>query len=214
MLVTKPAPEFKTQAVMPDNSIQEVSLSDYNGKKVVLFFYPLDFTFVCPTELLAFDKRLAEFEKRGVQVLGCSVDSRWSHLAWKNTDVNNGGIGNVKYPLLQDLDKSIARAYDVLVGATEAYVETEDSAENTSVGGAVALRGSFLIDEDGVVRHAVLNDLPLGRNIDEMLRMVDALAHHQKHGEVCPAGWKDGESAMAESPEGVASYLTENAESL
>ena len=214
MLVTKPAPLFKTQAVMPDNSIKEVSLSDYSGKKVVLFFYPLDFTFVCPTELLAFDKRLGEFESRGVQVLGCSVDSRWSHLAWKNTDINDGGIGNVKYPLLQDLDKSIARNYDVLVGSTEAYVETEDSAENTSVGGAVALRGSFLIDEDGIVRHAVLNDLPLGRNIDEMLRMVDALTHHQKHGEVCPAGWKDGESAMAESPEGVASYLTDNVDSL
>ena len=199
MLVTKPAPEFKTQAVMPDNSIQEVSLSDYSGKKVVLFFYPLDFTFVCPTELLAFDKRLAEFEKRGVQVLGCSVDSRWSHLAWKNTDVNKGGIGNVKYPLLQDLDKSI---------------ETDNVAENTTVGGAVALRGSFLIDEKGVIRHAVLNDLPLGRNIDEMLRMIDALAYHQKHGEVCPAGWKDGDSAMKESPDGVADYLSNNAENL
>jgi len=214
MLVTKPAPEFKTQAVMPDNSIQEVSLSDYNGKKVVLFFYPLDFTFVCPTELLAFDKRLAEFEKRGVQVLGCSVDSRWSHLAWKNTDVNNGGIGNVKYPLLQDLDKSIARSYDVLVGAKDAYVETDNAAENTTIGGGVALRGSFLIDEKGVIRHAVLNDLPLGRNIDEMLRMIDALAYHQKHGEVCPAGWKDGDSAMKESPEGVADYLSNNAEKL
>ena len=214
MLVTKPAPDFTAEAVMGDNTIKEISLSDYRGKKVVLFFYPLDFTFVCPTEIIAFDKKLAEFEKRNVQVLGCSVDSKWAHLAWKNTDINNGGIGNVKYPLLQDLDKSIARDYDVLVGATEAYVETEDSAENTSVGGAVALRGSFLIDEDGVVRHAVLNDLPLGRNIDEMLRMVDALTHHQKHGEVCPAGWKDGENAMAESPEGVASYLTENAESL
>lgn len=214
MLVTKPAPEFKTQAVMPDNSIQEVSLSDYSGKKVVLFFYPLDFTFVCPTELLAFDKRLAEFEKRGVQVLGCSVDSRWSHLAWKNTDVNKGGIGNVKYPLLQDLDKSIARSYDVLVGAKDAYVETDNVAENTTVGGAVALRGSFLIDEKGVIRHAVLNDLPLGRNIDEMLRMIDALAYHQKHGEVCPAGWKDGDNAMKESPEGVADYLSNNAEKL
>ena len=214
MLVTKPAPEFKTQAVMPDNSIQEVSLSDYNGKKVVLFFYPLDFTFVCPTELLAFDKRLGEFEKRGVQVLGCSVDSRWSHLAWKNTDVNNGGIGNVKYPLLQDLDKSIARNYDVLVGAKDAYVETDNTAENTTIGGGVALRGSFLIDESGVIRHAVLNDLPLGRNIDEMLRMIDALAHHQKHGEVCPAGWKDGDSAMKESPDGVASYLSNNADKL
>jgi peroxiredoxin (alkyl hydroperoxide reductase subunit C) len=214
MLVTKKAPEFKTQAVMPDNTIQEVNLSDYKGKKVVLFFYPLDFTFVCPTELLAFDKRLSEFESRGAQVLGCSVDSRWSHLAWKNTDVNNGGIGNIQYPLLQDLDKSIARNYDVLVGASDVMVETEEGLETTSIGGAVALRGSYLIDEEGVIRHAVLNDLPLGRNIDEMLRMIDALSHHQKHGEVCPAGWKDGDNAMAESPEGVSSYLTENAESL
>ena len=214
MLVTKPAPEFKTQAVMPDNSIQEVSLSDYSGKKVVLFFYPLDFTFVCPTELLAFDKRLAEFEKRGVQVLGCSVDSRWSHLAWKNTDVNKGGIGNVQYPLLQDLDKSIARNYDVLVGSTPATVYTKDEEIDTTVGGGVALRGSFLIDEDGTVRHAVLNDLPLGRNIDEMIRMIDALSHHQKHGEVCPAGWRDGDNAMQESPDGVSSYLSENADNL
>jgi len=214
MLVTKKAPEFKTMAVMPDNSIEEVSLSDYKGKKVVLFFYPLDFTFVCPTELLAFDKRLGDFESRGVQVLGCSVDSRWAHLAWKNTDVNKGGIGQVKYPLLQDLDKSIARNYDVLVGAKDAYIEAEDFEGVSSVGGGVALRGSFLIDEDGTVRHAVINDLPLGRNIDEMLRMIDALSHHQKHGEVCPAGWKDGEDAMAESPEGVSSYLSNNAENL
>ena len=214
MLVTKAAPDFKTMAVMPDNSIETVSLSDYKGKKVVLFFYPLDFTFVCPTELLAFDKRLSEFESRNTQVLGCSVDSRWAHLAWKNTDVNKGGIGNVKYPLLQDLDKSIARSYDVLVGAKEAYIESGDEAETSTVGGGVALRGSFLIDEEGTIRHAVLNDLPLGRNIDEMLRMIDALSHHQKHGEVCPAGWKDGDTAMAESPEGVSSYLTENAETL
>tara|TARA_Y100000994_G_C15699795_1_gene444634 strand:+ start:3635 stop:4279 length:645 start_codon:yes stop_codon:yes gene_type:complete len=214
MLVTKKAPEFKTQAVMPDNTIQEVNLSDYKGKKVVLFFYPLDFTFVCPTELLAFDKRLSEFESRGTQVLGCSVDSRWSHLAWKNTDINNGGIGNIQYPLLQDLDKSIARNYDVLVGASDVMVETEEGLETTSIGGAVALRGSYLIDEEGVIRHAVLNDLPLGRNIDEMLRMIDALSHHQKHGEVCPAGWKDGDTAMAESPEGVSSYLSDNSDKL
>jgi peroxiredoxin (alkyl hydroperoxide reductase subunit C) len=214
MLVTKKAPEFKTQAVMPDNTIQEVNLSDYKGKKVVLFFYPLDFTFVCPTELLAFDKRLSEFESRGAQVLGCSVDSRWSHLAWKNTDINNGGIGNIQYPLLQDLDKSIARNYDVLVGASDVMVETEEGLETTSIGGAVALRGSYLIDEEGVIRHAVLNDLPLGRNIDEMLRMIDALSHHQKHGEVCPAGWKDGDTAMAESPEGVSSYLSDNSDKL
>ena len=214
MLVTKNAPEFKTMAVMPDNSINEVSLSDYKGKKVVLFFYPLDFTFVCPTELLAFNKRLSEFESRDVQVLGCSVDSRWTHLAWKNTDINNGGIGNIQYPLLQDLDKSIARNYDVLIGSSQAYIEAEDFEGLTSIGGGVALRGSFLIDEEGVIRHAVINDLPLGRNIDEMLRMIDALSHHQKHGEVCPAGWKEGENAMAESPEGVASYLTDNADNL
>ena len=128
--------------------------------------------------------------------------------------MNKGGIGNVQYPLLQDLDKSIARSYDVLVGATDAYDETDNAAENTTVGGGVALRGSFLIDEKGVVRHAVLNDLPLGRNIDEMLRMIDALSYHQKHGEVCPAGWKDGDSAMKESPDGVADYLSNNAENL
>tara|TARA_B100001250_G_scaffold153792_1_gene132179 strand:+ start:1469 stop:2113 length:645 start_codon:yes stop_codon:yes gene_type:complete len=214
MLVTKKAPEFKTLAVMGDNSIKEVSLSDYKGKKVVLFFYPLDFTFVCPTELIAFDKRLSEFESRGVQVIGCSVDSRWTHLAWKNTPVDKGGIGQVKYPLLQDLDKSIARNYDVLVGAKAATVITEDDEMETTVGGAIALRGSFLIDEDGIVRHAVLNDLPLGRNIDEMLRMVDALSYHQKHGEVCPAGWKDGDSGMKESPDSVANYLSDNAKNL
>jgi len=203
MLVTKNAPDFKATAVMPDNSFQDISLSDYKGKKVVLFFYPLDFTFVCPTELLAFDHRLAEFEKRGVQVIGCSIDSHFSHLAWKNTDVNHGGIGNVRYPIVADLDKSIARNYDVLVGRDE-----------DGNGGAVALRGSFLIDEEGIVCHAVINDLPLGRNVDEMLRMVDALTHTQKHGEVCPAGWKDGDTAMEGSTEGVAKYLAENAEEL
>ena len=128
--------------------------------------------------------------------------------------VNEGGIGKVGYPLVSDLDKSIARNYDVLVGASEAMVETEDGLQTTSIGGGVALRGSYLIDEDGTIRHAVLNDLPLGRNIDEMLRMIDALTHHQKHGEVCPAGWKDGDSAMAESPEGVSSYLTDNSDKL
>ena len=215
MLVTKSAPEFKTLAVMPDNSIQEVSLSDYKGKKVVLFFYPLDFTFVCPTELLAFDKRLGEFESRDTQVLGCSVDSRWAHLAWKNTDVNKGGIGNVSYPILADIDKSIARAYDVLTGAEPATVLTNNDDEiETTIGGSIAMRGSFLIDEDGKIRHAVLNDLPLGRNIDEMLRMIDALSHHQKHGEVCPAGWQNGKDAMAESPEGVSKYLSDHSTTL
>ena len=215
MLVTKQAPNFKATAVMGDNSFKDVSLSDYKGKKVVLFFYPLDFTFVCPTELIAFDHRLAEFEKRGVQILGCSMDSEFSHLAWKNTDVNNGGIGQVQYPLIADKDKSISRKYDVLIGAIPAYVETEDGEEETtSVGGDVALRGSFLIDEEGVVRHSVINDLPLGRNIDEMIRMIDALAYNQKHGEVCPAGWKEGDAGMEADTAGVAKYLDKHASEL
>jgi peroxiredoxin (alkyl hydroperoxide reductase subunit C) len=214
MLVTKPAPDFKATAVMPDNTMKEISLSDYKGKKVVLFFYPLDFTFVCPTELLAFDHRLAEFEKRNVQVLGCSIDSHFSHLAWKNTDTRNGGIGQVKYPIIADLTKEIARKYEVLAGATPATVITAETEEDTTVGGAVALRGSFLIDEEGVVRHAVINDLPLGRNVDEMLRMVDALAFHQSHGEVCPAGWTAGDEGMKGSTEGVAEYLAKNAAKL
>jgi len=214
MLVTKPAPDFKATAVMADNSFKDVSLSDYKGKKVVLFFYPLDFTFVCPTEIIAFDHRLAEFEKRDVQVLGCSIDSEFSHLAWKTTDVNKGGIGNVRYPLIADKDKSISRKYDVLIGAMPAYVETEEGEEETTIGGDVALRGSFLIDEEGIVRHAVINDLPLGRNIDEMLRMIDALSFNQKHGEVCPAGWKDGDSGMKADSDGVADYLDKHASKL
>ena len=214
MLVTKTAPDFKATAVMGDNSFKDVSLSDYKGKKIVLFFYPLDFTFVCPTEIIAFDHRLAEFEKRGVQVLGCSIDSKHSHWAWRNTDVNEGGIGNIKYPLIADIDKSIARKYDVLQETEHAYVETEDSEGETTIGGDKALRGSFLIDEDGIVRHSVINDEPLGRDIDEMLRVVDALTFNQKHGEVCPAGWKEGETGMAETHDGVAKYLDKHASEL
>ena len=214
MLVTKPAPDFTADAVMGDNTIKEINLSDYRGKKVVLFFYPLDFTFVCPTEIIAFDKKLAEFEKRNVQVLGCSVDSKWAHLAWKNTDVNKGGIGNIKYPLVADITKSMARDYDVLMGALDATVITDDEQRETSVGGDITLRGSFLIDEDGVVRHELRNDEPLGRNIDDMLRMVDVLAHHQEFGDVCPAGWQKGEDAMQDNPESVANYLSKNADKL
>ena len=214
MLVTKSAPEFKTMAVMPDNSFKEVSLSDYAGKKVALFFYPLDFTFVWPTELIAFDNRLKDFEKRNVQVLGCSVDSHFSHLKWKELDTNNGGIGNVGYPLLSDISKSIARSYDVLLGTTEAYVEQEDSAETTTVGGGVSLRGSFLIDEKGVVRHEIKNDLPLGRNIDEMLRLIDALDFHTEHGDVCPAGWNKGDDGMNPSHDGMKKYVSDNANNL
>ena len=214
MLVTHPAPEVKATAIMPDNSFKEISLSDYKGKKVVLFFYPLDFTFVCPTELIAFDKRLGEFEKRNVQVIGCSVDSKWTHHAWKNTDVNKGGIGSVNYPIIADIDKSVARAFDVLAGATPATVITEEDETETTVGGAIAVRGSFLIDEAGVVRHAVVNDLPLGRNIDEMLRLIDALDFHNKHGDVCPAGWNKGDEGMKPSHQGMKDYVSKNADKL
>ena len=214
MLVTKQAPDFKATAVMADNSFKDISLSDYRGKKVVLFFYPLDFTFVWPSELIAFDNRINEFEKRNVQVLGCSVDSHFSHLRWKEMEVNKGGIGKVNYPLISDLDKSIARSYDVLLGSTRATVLLKDDEIETTIGGGVTMRGSFLIDEEGVIRHAVLNDLPLGRNIDEMLRMVDALAFHTEHGDVCPANWQEGKKAMNPSDDGMRSYMAEEADNL
>ena len=192
-LVTNEAPDFTAQAVMPDNTMQELSLSSYRGKYVVLFFYPLDFTFVCPSEIIAFDKKLAEFKERNCEVIGVSVDSQFTHLAWKNTAIENGGIGDVQYPLVADLTKNIARDYGVLL---------EEA--------GVAFRGTFLIDKEGVVRHAVVNDLPLGRNIDDAVRMVEALRHHETHGEVCPANWKDGEDAMTPTPDGVAAYLSEH----
>ncbi len=188
-LVTKPAPDFKAQAVLGDNTIKEISLSDYKGKYVVLFFYPLDFTFVCPTEIIAFDKKLGEFKKRNTEVIGVSVDSHFTHLAWKNTSLENGGIGNIQYPLVADLKKTIANDYGVLFNES------------------IALRGLFLIDTKGVVRHALVNDLPLGRSIDEAIRLVDALQYVEKHGEVCPANWKEGEEAMSPNAAGVASYL-------
>ena len=192
-LVTQEAPDFTADAVMPNNTIEGLTLSSYKGKYVVLFFYPLDFTFVCPTEIIAFDKKLDEFKKRGCEVIGVSVDSQYSHWAWKNTPVEKGGIGNIQYPLVSDLKKDISAGYGVLIND------------------AVALRGLFLIDKGGVVRHAVINDLPLGRNVDEALRMVDALQHVEEHGEVCPANWTEGEDAMEGSAEGVAKYLSEHA---
>ncbi len=196
VLVNKQAPEFASMAVMPDNSFSEISLSDYKGKYVVLFFYPLDFTFVCPSEIIAFDHRLQEFKDRGVDVIGVSIDSHFSHLAWKNTATNNGGIGNVQFPLIADIDKSVTTAFDVLTAP------------------GIALRGSFLIDKDGIVQHQVVNNLPLGRNVDEMLRMVDALQFTEEHGEVCPAGWSKGKEGMKGSTEGVAQYLTDHADDL
>jgi peroxiredoxin (alkyl hydroperoxide reductase subunit C) len=198
VLVGKQAPDFTAPAVLGNGEIVDsYTLSEATkGKKAVVFFYPLDFTFVCPSELLAFDHRIEEFKKRNVEVIGVSIDSHFSHNAWRNTPVNEGGIGAVNYTLVADMTHSICQSYDV---------ESE---------GGVAFRGSFLIDEDGLVRHQVVNDLPLGRNVDEMLRMIDALAFHQEHGEVCPAGWKDGDKGMVASPEGVASYLSEEADNL
>jgi peroxiredoxin (alkyl hydroperoxide reductase subunit C) len=198
MLVTKEAPDFTATAIMPNNSINDsFNLYENLGENgAVLFFYPLDFTFVCPTEIITFNKKLDEFKKRGVNVIGVSIDSQFSHLAWKNTEINNGGIGQVQYPLVADLDKSISKAYDVLFNES------------------VALRASFLIDSDRKVRHAVINDLPLGRNIDEMLRMVDAVNFTNKHGEVCPAGWQEGQEAMKPDTEGVAEYLSKHADEL
>ncbi|MCK9388093.1 MAG: peroxiredoxin [Sulfuritalea sp.] len=196
VLVGKPAPDFTANAVFGNNEIKEFKLSSLKGKHVVLFFYPLDFTFVCPSELIAFDHRLDEFKQRGVEVVGCSIDSQFTHLAWKNTPVNNGGIGQVGYPLVADINHVICQAYDV------------------EAAGGVAFRGSFLIDKAGVVQHQVINNLPLGRDIDEMLRMVDALQFTEEHGEVCPAGWKKGSKGMNASTEGVAKYLAENAAKL
>ena len=191
-LVTRPAPDFKANAVMPDNSIRDMRLSDYRGKYVVLFFYPLDFTFVCPSEVIAFGQKLPHFKERNCEVIGVSIDSQFTHLAWKNTEIKRGGIGNIQYPLVADITKSIAREYGVLF---------DD---------AVALRGLFLIDRDGIVRHAVINDLPLGRNVDEALRMVDALQFTEKHGEVCPANWNKGQEGMKPNASGVASYLAKH----
>jgi peroxiredoxin (alkyl hydroperoxide reductase subunit C) len=198
VLVGKQAPDFTAIAVMGDNSINDSwTLSEQiKDKYAVIFFYPLDFTFVCPSELLAFDHRLAEFKARNVEVIGVSIDSHFTHLAWKNTPVNQGGIGQVQYPLIADMKREITKAYDVEhdIGA--------------------AFRGSFLIDRSGVVRHQVVNDLPLGRNVDEMLRMVDALQFTEVHGEVCPAGWKKGDEGMKATTEGVAEYLAKHGEKL
>ena len=199
VLVGRQAPDFNAPAVLGNGTI----VDEYHfaaatkDKYAVVFFYPLDFTFVCPSELIAFDHRLEEFKKRNVEVIGVSIDSHFTHNAWRNTPVNKGGIGPVGYTLVADMTHNICKAYDV---------ETPD--------GAVAFRGSFLIDKNGVVRHQVVNDLPLGRNIDEMLRMVDALHFTEEHGEVCPAGWKEGEKGMKADPEGVAEYLAGNAEKL
>ncbi|MFQ5673667.1 MAG: peroxiredoxin [Nitrospinales bacterium] len=192
-LVSKPAPDFTATAVMPDGSFKaDFKLSDYRGKYVVLFFYPLDFTFVCPTEIVGFSDRIDDFKKRNTEVIGVSVDSQFSHLAWRNTDRKKGGLGDIGYPLVADLDKSISQAYDVLLDA------------------GIALRGLFLIDKAGVVQHQLINNLPLGRNIDEALRMVDALQYFEANGEVCPANWKPGADGMKPDPKGSQSYFSKH----
>lgn len=191
--VTQPAPDFTATAVMPDNTFKEdFKLSGLKGKYVVLFFYPLDFTFVCPSEIIAFDRKLQEFKDRNCEVVGVSVDSQFSHWAWKNTPPEKGGIGNVQFPIVADITKGISRDYGVLLND------------------AVALRGLFLIDKNGILRHALVNDLPLGRNVDEALRILDALQFFEKQGEVCPANWRKGEAGMKPTAEGVAAYLAKH----
>ncbi len=207
VLVGKKAPYFEADAVIDGGFEEKFSLQQYIGKKhVIFFFYPLDFTFVCPTEIIAFQDRMAEFEDRNVAVVGCSIDSKFSHWAWVNTPRDNGGIQGVKYPLVSDLTKTISTNYDVLAGEF-AY---NDDGEMEFNGDPVAYRGLFLIDKQGVVRHQVVNDLPLGRSIDEALRMIDALQHFEENGEVCPANWKQGDEAMLATHEGVSSYLAKH----
>mgnify|MGYP001003151526 FL=1 len=197
VLVTKQAPDFTATAVLADGKIvEDFQLSNFKGKKIVLFFYPLDFTFVCPSEILAHHHRVAAFAERGVQLVGVSIDSRYTHNAWRNTATKDGGIGSIDFPLVSDMDHAIMEAYGV--------VHPD----------GIALRASFLIDENFDVRHQVVNDLPLGRNVDEMLRMVDALDFHTSHGEVCPAGWNKGDEGMKDTPAGVAEYLSKNVDNL
>jgi peroxiredoxin (alkyl hydroperoxide reductase subunit C) len=190
VLVGKEAPDFTATAVINGEIKEKFKLSELRGKKVLLFFYPLDFTFVCPTELHAFQDKVDVFKKLNCEVIGCSVDSAFSHLAWINTPKSKGGIEGVKYPIVADLNKTIARDYDVLIP-----------------GAGVALRGAFLIDEKGIVRQQTINDLPLGRNVDEFIRLVEALQFHEEHGEVCPANWKKGDKAMKPNQSGLAAYF-------
>jgi peroxiredoxin (alkyl hydroperoxide reductase subunit C) len=197
VLVNKAAPGFSAPAVMPDGTIKDdFSLADMHGKNIVLFFWPLDFTFVCPSEIIAHDKRIKEFEDRNTAVAGISIDSQFTHFAWRNTPVNQGGIGEVSFPLIADVKHEITKAYGI---------EHQDG---------VALRASFLIDTEGIVQHQVVNNLPLGRNVDEMIRVIDALQFNEKYGEVCPAGWNKGDEGMKPTAEGVAEYLDKNQENL
>jgi len=198
ILVAKEAPDFVAPAVMPNSIIEEsFRLSDLRGKYVVLFFWPLDFTFVCPTEIIAHDHRINQFKERSVAVVGVSIDSQFTHFAWRETPVDKGGIGRVQFPIVADVKHEITRAYGI---------------EHPDAG--VAMRASFLIDKEGVVQHQVVNNLPIGRNVDEMLRVVDALQFTEEHGEVCPAGWQKGERGMKPTADGVSDYLEANSDKL
>jgi len=198
VLVAREAPDFTAPAVMPNGSIKEqFKLSELRGKPVVLFFWPLDFTFVCPTEIIAHDNRLSAFAERGVQVVGISIDSQFTHHAWRSTPVDKGGIGPVQFPIVADVTHEISRAYGI---------------EHPEAG--VAMRASFLIDKEGIIQHQVVNNLPLGRNVDEMLRTIDAMQFNEQHGEVCPAGWQKGDDGMAPTTDGVASYLAGHSDDL
>ncbi len=197
VLVANPAPDFTAPAVMPDGTIKDdFKLSDLKGKYVVVFFWPLDYTFVCPTEIIAHDHRLEEFKKRGVEVVGVSIDSQFTHFAWRGTPVEKGGIGPVQFPMVADVKHEITQAFGVEHPA------------------GVALRASFLIDKEGIVQHQVVNNLALGRDVDEMIRLVDALQFTVEHGEVCPAGWQEGDSGMKATMDGVADYLAKNSDKL
>ena len=205
VLVGKPAPSFRAKAVKGETIIEDFSLDQYVGKKyVVFFFYPKDFTFVCPTELHRFQEELHEFEKREVAVVGCSTDSEFSHWAWLQTPKNKGGIEGVKYPLVADINKTISEDYDVLAG----NYSTDEDGKLVVEGELVAYRGLFLIDKQGIVRHQIVNDMPLGRSIRECLRIVDALQHFEQHGEVCPMDWQKGDEGMVADHEGVSGYLS------
>lgn len=190
-LIGRPAPQFETQAVV-DNQIKGVKLSDYQGKWVVLFFYPLDFTFVCPTEIISFNDNLKRFKEIGAEVIGGSVDSQYSHLAWINTPKKEGGLGGLNYPLISDMTKEISRSYDCLAPD------------------GVAFRATYIIDPDGVIRHISQNDLGVGRNVEEVLRLVKAFQYNYKHGEVCPADWEEGKEAIIESTKGIKEYLAKH----
>ncbi|MFC2104807.1 peroxiredoxin [Bacteroidota bacterium] len=206
VLVGKKAPRFKTDAVINGNQIvADFTLDQYLGKKYVLFyFYPADFTFVCPTEILAFQERLKDFEERNVALIGCSVDSAFSHWKWLQTELKDGGVKGVKYPLVADLSKTIAENYDVLAG----HYDYSEDGESVFHGIPQSYRGLFLIDKEGVVRHQVVNDMPLGRSVDEALRMIDALQYFEENGEVCPANWKKGDKALKPTQEGISNYLS------